>query len=53
VSELFANAEDVDIHEIGKRVIALVEEMFVERCARNHFAPVESQEFEDGILPCR
>src|SRR5206468_3819682 len=40
VSEFFADAEDVDVNEIGQGVIALVEEMFVERRTRDHLTPV-------------
>jgi hypothetical protein len=40
VSEFFADAEDVNIHEIRQGVIAFVEEMFVEHRAGHHFTPV-------------
>ncbi len=40
----------MDIQKIGKRVIALVEDVFVKIGARDEFAAVEREIFEDRLL---
>src|SRR5881396_3474014 len=48
--ELFTNAEDVDVHEVGQCIVAFVEKMFVERRAGDDLATVQRQIFENRIL---
>src|SRR5271154_589502 len=52
-AELFADAENVDVHQVGKRVVAFVQQMLVKRGARNDFAAMHREVFVNGILARR
>src|SRR6266545_6976442 len=50
VSQFFANAEDVHVHQIGQGVVAFVEQVFVQRRAGDDLAAMKRQVFENRIL---
>src|SRR5262245_49306331 len=53
MTKLFAEAEDMDVYQVGKRVVCFVEEMLVKRGASNHLAPMQRQVFKDGVFARR
>ena len=40
----------MDIHQVGERVVAFIEEVFVKVGARDDFAAVQREVFENGIF---
>src|SRR5262245_22866400 len=49
-AQFSANAENMNVHQIRKGVIAFIEEMFVQFRAANNLAPVQREILEDGIF---
>jgi hypothetical protein len=43
----------MNVQQIGERVVTFVEEVFVKFGARDDFAPMERQIFENGVLTRR
>src|SRR4051812_45419205 len=49
-AELLAEVGDVDLDEVGERVVVLVEDVFVDARARDHLAAAQGEVFEDGVF---
>src|ERR1700742_207414 len=49
-AEFFPDVGDMDIQQVGKRRVVFVEKMLVKPGARNHFAAMQSQKFDQRIL---
>src|SRR5438093_5879590 len=49
-AEFLANAEDMNIEEVGNRVVIFVEQMLVERGPGDDFAAMQWEIFEDRVF---
>src|SRR4051812_15771370 len=53
LAELAADVRDVNLDEVGQRVVVLVEDVFVDLRPREHLAAPQRQQLDDGVLAGR
>ena len=50
LSEFFPNIRDMNVEQIGDRVVFLIEDMFINLGSANHLPLPKREQFEDGVL---
>jgi hypothetical protein len=51
LAEFFSDAENMDIQQVGKRILIFIEKVLVEFRSRYHLAAMHGQILEDSVFP--